>query len=82
MKNRLITKIYKPYSVWGIKKESTRNTVCNELRKAYQAIEEGDLEQRVATGLDSYDFKRAVDYLVENHETLKNDPSREPVIIT
>ncbi len=45
-------------------------------------IEEGDLEQRVTTGLDPCDFKRAIDYLVENHETLKNDPSREPVVIT
>jgi len=44
-------------------------------------IEEGDLEQRVTAGLDPYDFKRAIDYLIENHETLKNDRSQEPVVI-
>jgi hypothetical protein len=39
-----IVKVYVPYPVSGLKKESSRHTICDELRKAYLSIEAGDIE--------------------------------------
>jgi len=45
-------------------------------------IEDGNLDQRITADLDPCDFKRAIDYLVNNHESLVSDPSRQPIFIS
>lgn len=45
-------------------------------------IERADLDRRILSDLDPGVFKRAIDYLMDNHELLKNDLSREPIIIS
>ena len=42
--NKPITKEYKPYSLSGLRKEASYNTICHKLRMAYREIEDGDLE--------------------------------------
>ena len=45
-------------------------------------IGKSGLEQRITAGLDPSDFKRAVEYLLDNNESLVNDPSRQPIFIS
>jgi len=48
----------------------------------FTRIEEGDLEQQITADLDPCDFKRAIEYLLDNHESLVSNPSRQPIIIS
>jgi len=50
----------------------------NGLRKKIQNL---DLMEKLFTSDDSVYFKKAIDYLIENHESLKDDTSRKPIII-
>jgi hypothetical protein len=40
-----IVKVYEPYAIWGLKKESSRHTICDELRKAYEFVENGEKDE-------------------------------------
>jgi len=40
-----IVKVYKPYPLSGLRKEASRHTICDELRKVYEDIEAGNLER-------------------------------------
>lgn len=39
-----IVKVYEPYPISGLRKESSRHTICDELRKAYEFVEQGKTE--------------------------------------
>ncbi|MHC4294444.1 MAG: tetratricopeptide repeat protein [Planctomycetota bacterium] len=51
----------------------------NEL---YERIRGLDLKTALFDPKEIDYFVKAIDYLIENHETLKNDPSREPIVIS
>jgi hypothetical protein len=40
-----VNRVFKPYSIEGMKKEASRNTICETLRLAYKDIDSGNLEQ-------------------------------------
>jgi len=40
-----IVKVYVPYPISGLKKESSRHTICDELRNAYEFVEQGEKEK-------------------------------------
>ena len=74
-------RIFNPYSIAGMKKSASHNTICETLREAYKAIEEGDLDDakykiRVAvtmgkamsTKLKSYNPKYADSFFARKNE--------------
>ncbi len=50
----------------------------NELR---QTLRQNNLDQTLYSSADAHYFRKAIDYLLANHESLKLDPSREPIRI-
>ena len=50
-------------------------------KKMEKKVLEADLLGTVFAKVDGMSFKRAVDYLVENHERLKADGQRTPIVI-
>lgn len=44
-------------------------------------ITQTDLEAKIATDIDATAFRRAIDYLIANHESLQVDQSHTPILI-